>query len=67
LLAQLQAHLGRTQPAFDTYQQLLKIAPDYFDAARVNTGLAKLARDLGRKEDAEKFEKEAQRLGAPAK
>ena len=67
LLAQLQAHLGRTQPAFDTYQQLLSIAPDYFDTARVNTGLAKLARDLGRKEEAEKFEKEAQRLGATLK
>ncbi len=67
LLAQLQAHLGRPQPAFDTYQQLLALAPDYFDAARVNNGLAKLARDLGRKNDAEKFEKEVQRLTAPAK
>ena len=67
LLAQLQGHLGRTQPAFDTYQQLLALAPDYFDAARVHAGLAKLARDLGRKEDAEKSEKEAQRLGAPVK
>ena len=67
LLAQLQGHLGRTQPAFDTYQQLLALAPDYFDAARVHAGLAKLARDLGRNGEAEKFEKEAQRLGAPVK
>ena len=59
LLAQLQAHLGRTQPAFDTYQQLLVLAPDYFDLARVNKEQARLARELGRKEDGRKFDREA--------
>lgn len=66
-LAQVQAGLGRTQPAFDTYQQLLAAAPDYFDLARVNKEQARLARELGRTEDAEKFEKEAKRLSVPAK
>jgi uncharacterized protein (TIGR03790 family) len=64
LLAQIQSHLGRAQPAFDNYRQLLVLEPGYFDAGRVNAGLAKLARDLGRKDDAEKYEKEAARLGA---
>ncbi len=63
LLAQIQAQLGRTQPAFDTFKLLLTVSPDYFDAGRANSALAKLARDLGRKEDAAKFEQEAQRLG----
>jgi len=66
-LAQFQAGLGRSQSASDTYQQLLTAAPDYFDAARVNSELARLARELGRKDAAGKFEKEAQRLSAPPK
>jgi tetratricopeptide (TPR) repeat protein len=66
-LAQVQVNLGHKQPAFDNYQQLLAAAPDYFDSVRVNKELARLARELGRNEDAEKFDKEAQRFGAPAK
>ena len=51
LLAQLQAHLGRTQLAFDSYQQLLSIAPDYFDAARVNAEMTRLTAEVGRKSE----------------
>lgn len=66
-LAQVEVNLGRPQQAFNNYQQLVVAAPDYFDSLRVNKELARLARELGRKDDAEKFDKEAQRLSAPAK
>jgi uncharacterized protein (TIGR03790 family) len=66
-LAQFQAALGRSQPALDTYKQLVAAAPNYFDHGRVYSEMARLARELGQKEDAEKFAKEAQQLGAAPK
>lgn len=63
-LGDLQLRLRRDQQAIETFQRLLKLAPDYYAAVRVNRDLAALSRNLGKTEDAARFEQEAQRLMA---
>ena len=63
-LGDLQLRLRRDQQAIETFQRLLKLAPDYYAAVRVNRDLAGLSRNLGKAEDAARFEQEAQRLMA---
>lgn len=66
-VGELQSLLGREQVAYDAYKQLLAVAPDYPEAARVNQQLARLARALGKADEAKKFEEEAKRAETPAK
>jgi uncharacterized protein (TIGR03790 family) len=65
--AELQALLRHEAEAIEAYQQLLAFAPDYPETGRVHREMAALARKLGKTEDAQRFEKEAERLGAPPK
>lgn len=66
-LGQWQTALGREQEAFAAYKQLVTDAPDYPDASIIYRELASLAGKLGKKEDAEKFAKEAQRGATSSK
>jgi len=58
-LGELETALGRQQQAFDAYKQLLTEAPDYPDAAKIYREMASIAQRLGKKNDAEKFAREA--------
>jgi TolA-binding protein len=60
-LGQWQMLLGREQEAFAAYKRLVTDAPDYPDAPKIYRELTKLAVKLGKKEDAEKFAREAER------
>ena len=64
-LGQWQSLLGRNQEAFNAYHQLVTDVPDYPGAEKVYRDLASLARQLGKSDDARKFEEQAQRLVAP--
>ena len=66
-LAHWQSMLLHSQEAFDAYRQLVTEVPDYPDAARIYRELAGLARRLNKTDEAEKFEKESQRLTSPIK
>jgi uncharacterized protein (TIGR03790 family) len=61
-IGELQTVLAREQEAYDAYSQLIAAAPDYPNLAEIHTKMAKLARALDRKEQAEKHEAEAKRL-----
>jgi len=59
-IGELQSLIAREQEAFDAYKQLITEVPDYPDAATVYKQLASLAVKLGKKEEAEKYVKEAE-------
>lgn len=62
-IGELQSLIAREQEAFAAYKQLITETPDYPDAGTVYKQLASLASKLGRKEDAEKYAKEAEQRG----
>ncbi|MBU6401497.1 MAG: TIGR03790 family protein [Verrucomicrobia bacterium] len=53
------------EPAFALYRQFLKAAPDYPDLLSIYRKLLPLAQKLGKKSQAEEFEREIQRLSPP--
>jgi uncharacterized protein (TIGR03790 family) len=61
-LGGFETQLNRDNLALDTYTTLVTSAPDYPDNARLYREMARLADKLGKKSDADKFNKEAQRL-----
>lgn len=63
-IGELQTLLGREPQAYDAYLQLVTDAPLNPNAALAYGKLATLARKLGKKDEAEKFTQEAQRLSA---
>ena len=64
-LGELNSLIARDQEAFNAYQQLVTEAPEYPKLGPIYQHLADLSRTLGKKDDAEKFAKEATRLAAP--
>ena len=64
-LGELYSLVAREQEAFNAYQQIITDAPDYPKPGPIYQHLADLARSLGKKDDAEKFAKEAARFVAP--
>jgi uncharacterized protein (TIGR03790 family) len=61
-VGELQGVLAREKEAFDAYLQLVTETPDYPDAAVIYDELASLARKLDKKDDAEKFARQAEQL-----
>ena len=66
-IAELQTQPGHEAEAVAAYKQFAADAPDYPGLASIYRELVRLSWKLGRTEDAINYEKEARRLGAPAK
>lgn len=60
LTGDLQAATGHEQAAVEAYKQILKDFPDYPNAVAVYQGLAGLSRKLGKTQEAESFDRQAQ-------
>ena len=62
-IGELQSLIAREQEAFNAYKQLISEAPNYPEIGTVYKQLASLAVRLGKREDAEKYAKEAEQRG----
>jgi len=63
--AQLATTFGKEEQAFDLYQQFLKDFPDYPDPLAICQKMLPLARSLKRTVEAERIQKEVERLSTP--
>src|SRR5262249_53509811 len=65
--AQLLAEAKQNNEALAVYRQFLKDYPEYSDAVSIYQRLAKLALDTGKTAEAEKYQREIERLERSAK